>query len=51
MLAGMSVFLLMPTGGDPLSLVAGSGMVILSVSTVMAVTGWIFGYRKIAGNP
>ncbi|MFM8374163.1 MAG: acyltransferase family protein [Bacteroidota bacterium] len=49
MLAGMSVFLLMPTGGDPLSLVAGSGMVILSVSTVMAVTGWIFGTGKLPG--
>ncbi len=49
LLAGITVFFLMPTGNDPRLLVTGTSMVVLSASTVVAVTGWIFGTGKLPG--
>lgn len=50
LLFGATIFLLIPTGGDPLLLVGGPTMIVFSVTTIAAVTGWIFSVGKLPGN-
>lgn len=49
LLAALSVFILVSTGGDPLALVGGPSMVLFSICTFAAVTGWISGIGELPG--